>query len=68
MTATVPRVEPVPSPFPPELQRLFDRIMPPGAPPLTLFTTLARVPRVYNRFPRGQLLDRGASRIQSVQH
>ena len=50
MTATAPRVEPVPSPFPPELQAVFDRIMPPGVPPLELFTTLARVPRIYDRF------------------
>src|SRR5258708_39855945 len=59
MTATTPRVEPVPSPFPPELQAVFDRIMPPGIPPLALFTTLARVPRVYDRFRAGSLLDRG---------
>ena len=59
MTVTAPRVEPVPSPFPPELQAVFDRIMPPGIPPLALFTTLARVPRVYDRFRAGSLLDRG---------
>ncbi len=40
---TGPRVEPVPPPFPPELQAVFDRIMPAGIPPLALFTTLARV-------------------------
>ena len=33
--------------------------MPPGVPPLTLFTTLARVPRIYERFRAGSLLDRG---------
>jgi alkylhydroperoxidase family enzyme len=33
--------------------------MPPGVPPLVLFTTLARVPRVYDRFRAGSLLDRG---------
>ena len=59
MTATARRVEPVPSPFPPELQAVFDRIMPPGVPPLALFTTLARVPRIYDRFRAGSLLDRG---------
>src|SRR5229473_3070442 len=59
MTATAPRVEPVLSPFPPELQAVFDRIMPPGIPPLSLFTTLARVPRVYDSFRAGSLLDRG---------
>lgn len=54
-----PRVEPVRPPFPPELQAVFDRIMPPGVPPLTLFTTLARVPRTYDRFRAGSLLDKG---------
>jgi 4-carboxymuconolactone decarboxylase len=59
MTTTGPRVEAVPPPFPPELQAVFDRIMPPGIPPLALFTTLARVPRIYDRFRAGSLLDRG---------
>ena len=59
MTATGPRVEPVPPPFPSELQAVFDSIMPPGIPPLALFTTLARVPRIYDRFRAGSLLDRG---------
>src|SRR5947209_20389853 len=59
MTATGPRVEPVSRPYSPELQAVFDRIMPPGVPPLLLFTTLARVPRIYERFRAGSLLDRG---------
>ena len=54
-----PRVEPVAEPYAPELQAVFDRIMPPGVPPLKLFTTLARVPRIYDRFRAGSLLDRG---------
>src|SRR5262249_55996154 len=33
--------------------------MPHGVPPLSLFTTLARVPRVWDRFRVGSLLDRG---------
>lgn len=33
--------------------------MPPGIPPLTLFTTLARVPRIWDRFRAASLLDRG---------
>ena len=56
---TARRVEPVQPPFPPALQAVFDRIMPPGVPPLQLFTTLARVPRIYERFRAGSLLDRG---------
>jgi alkylhydroperoxidase family enzyme len=59
MTATASRVEPVPPPYPPELQKVLDAIMPPGVPPLALFTTLARVPRIWDRFRAGSLLDRG---------
>ena len=58
MTAS-PRVEPVAPPLPAELQAVLDRLMPPGVPPLTLFTTLARVPRIWERFRAGSLLDRG---------
>jgi 4-carboxymuconolactone decarboxylase len=56
---TAPRVDPVTPPFPPDLQAVFAKIMPLGVPPLSLFTTLARVPRVYDRFRAGSLLDRG---------
>jgi alkylhydroperoxidase family enzyme len=59
MRATGARLEPVPGPYPPELQKVFDAILPPGVPPLALFTTLARVPRVWDRFRAGSLLDRG---------
>ena len=59
MTAANPRVDPVTPPYSPELQAVLDRIMPPNVPPLLLFTTLARVPRVYERFRAGSLLDRG---------
>ena len=34
--------------------------MPPGLPPLALFTTLARNPRVFQRFMAGGLLDKGS--------
>jgi 4-carboxymuconolactone decarboxylase len=54
-----PRVDPVTPPYAPDMQAVFDKIMPPGIPPLTLFTTLARVPRIYDRFRAGSLLDRG---------
>ncbi len=59
MKAAASRVEPVPGPYSPELQKVFDAIMPPGVPPLALFTTLARVPRIWDRFRAGSLLDRG---------
>ena len=64
MDSKGPRVEPVSPPYSPELQAVFDRIMPPGVPPLTLFTTLARVPRIYDRFRAAGLLDRGPVSIR----
>src|SRR6266571_8586780 len=52
-------IEPVSAPYPAELQTVFDRLMPPGVTPLLLFTTLARVPRIWDRFRAASLLDRG---------
>jgi alkylhydroperoxidase family enzyme len=46
-------------PFPAEIQAWLDRTMPPGVPPLVLFTTLARDPRLFQRFFADGLLDRG---------
>lgn len=54
-----PRIAPQTPPFAPETQAWLDRVMPPGVPPLTLFTTLARDPRLFARFMGGGLLDRG---------
>src|SRR5215475_9022820 len=54
-----PRVDPITPPYAPDVQAVFDKIMPAGVPPLALFTTLARVPRVYDRFRAGSFLDRG---------
>jgi alkylhydroperoxidase family enzyme len=53
------RMAPAAPPFPDEVQRWLDRVMPPGVPPLRLFTTLARDPRLFQRFMGGGLLDRG---------
>src|SRR5439155_1278756 len=58
-TMTSHRIESVSPPYPAELQTVFDRLMPPGVPPLLLFTTLARVPRIWARFRAASLLDRG---------
>ena len=44
----------------PAIEAALEKIMPPGAPPLALFTTLARNPRVFQRFMSGGLLDRGS--------
>jgi 4-carboxymuconolactone decarboxylase len=55
----MPRVDPIAPPYAPDLQALFDKLMPPGVPPLSLFTTLARAPRIFDKFRAGSLLDRG---------
>src|SRR5437868_9463924 len=54
------RIAPAEPPFAPEIQAALDRVMPPGMPPLVLFTTLARNPRVFQRFLAGGLLDKGS--------
>lgn len=56
-SAPQPRIAPLPAPYPPEIQAHFDQIMPPGAPPLVLFTTLARGPRAWRKFRAASLLD-----------
>ena len=53
------RISPAEPPFAPEIKDALERIMPPGVPPLVLFTTLARNPRVFARFMAGGLLDKG---------
>lgn len=53
------RISPAAPPYAPEVQAAFERIMPPGVPPLVLFTTLARDPRLCLKFFHGSLLDRG---------
>jgi alkylhydroperoxidase family enzyme len=53
------RLEPAQPPFTPEVQAFLGRILPPGVPPLVLFTTLARDARLFQRFTGGGLLDRG---------
>jgi alkylhydroperoxidase family enzyme len=57
MTARISAAE---APYAPEIQAALDNIMPPGVPPLVLFTTLARNPRVFARFMAGGLLDKGS--------
>jgi alkylhydroperoxidase family enzyme len=53
------RIAPAAPPFAPEIQSWLDRLMPPGTPPLVLFTTLARDARLFERFMAGGLLDKG---------
>ncbi len=54
-----PRVAPLSAPYPEAVQAAFDRIMPSGVEPLVLFRTLASVPRVWEKFRAGSLLDKG---------
>ena len=56
----MPRIAPVEPPYAEDVQAIFDRIMPPGVEPLSLFRTLARSERVYRKFHAGGLLDRGS--------
>lgn len=53
------RIQPIDPPFAPEIQAEFDKIMR-GAPPLLLFRTVARNPRVLQRWFAGGLLDKGS--------
>ena len=55
MTARIIPLEP---PYDAKLQSWFDAVMR-GRPPLRLFTTLARDPRLFEKFSSGSLLDRG---------
>jgi alkylhydroperoxidase family enzyme len=56
---TEPRIAPLDPPYPPKVQADFDKLMR-GAPPLLLFRTRARNPRVLQRMMDGALLDRGS--------
>lgn len=53
------RIAAATAPFKGDIQALLDKVMPPGVPPLTLFTTLARDERLFRKFFSGGLLDRG---------
>lgn len=54
------RIAPVDPPYTDELQSSFDIVMPPGAPPLNIFRTVGRNPRILSRMVHGGLLDRGS--------
>ena len=55
-----PRLPPLEPPYPPQLAEELAAMMPPGAPPLLLFRTLAHNPRVLRKIRQGNLLDRGS--------
>lgn len=54
------RIQPVEPPFSSELTSLFDVVMPAGMPPLNIFRTVGRNPRVLSRMVHGGLLDKGS--------
>jgi alkylhydroperoxidase family enzyme len=55
----MPRIAPAEPPYEPQIAEALERIMPPGVPPLVLFRTMARSPRVFARMFAGGLLDKG---------
>ncbi len=59
----VQRINAIEPPYTDDVQRDFDRIMPPGMPPLNIFRTVANNPRVLSRMIAGGLLDRGSISI-----
>ncbi len=61
---SAPRIAPIDPPYPPDVQAEFDNLMR-GAPPLLLFRTVARNPRVLQRMIAGSLLDRGSISLRS---
>ncbi len=61
---TEPRIAPLDPPYDDATQKLFDVVMPDGMEPLQLFRTLATNPRIFPRFMRAGVLDRGPVAIR----
>ncbi len=61
---TEPRIAPLDPPYDDATRKLFDVVMPEGMEPLTLFRTLATSPRIFPRFMRAGVLDRGPVAIR----
>src|SRR5688572_20726647 len=59
-----PRVQPLNPPYSADIQAAFDRVMPPGMPPLKLFRSMAHNPRVLQRMLAGGLLDHGSIELR----
>jgi alkylhydroperoxidase family enzyme len=55
----MPRIAPAEPPYEPQIAAELERIMPPGVPPLVLFRTMARSPRIFAKLFAGGLLDKG---------
>lgn len=54
------RIQPLEGPFNEGVEADFKLVMPPGAPPLSIFKTVAHNPRVLHRMVIGGLLDKGS--------
>ncbi len=61
---TEPRIAPLDPPYDDPTEKLFDLVMPEGMEPLRLFRTLATNPRIFPRFMRAGVLDRGPVAIR----
>lgn len=59
-----PRINPIDLPYSPDVQADFEKLMR-GLPPLLLFRTVAKNPRVLQRMMAGGLLDKGSISIRS---
>src|SRR5262249_6298285 len=59
MEPFMPRIAPAEPPYEPKIAAELDRIMPPGVPPLVLFRTLVRSPRIFAKLFAGGLVDKG---------
>lgn len=53
------RIPPASPPWTPEVSEDLAKLMPPGVPPIGLFRTLAKNPRILRRLRKGGLLDPG---------
>ncbi|MFT4570927.1 MAG: 4-carboxymuconolactone decarboxylase [Hyphomicrobiaceae bacterium] len=58
------RIDPVNPPYSSKTQSMFDVVMPAGMEPLKLFRTLATNDRVFSRFMRAGILDKGPVAIR----
>lgn len=61
---TEPRIAPLDPPYGAETEKLFDLVMPEGMEPLVLFRTLATNERIFPRFMRAGVLDKGPVEIR----
>jgi alkylhydroperoxidase family enzyme len=62
-SAIASRIAPAAKPFTPEVQAILDRLPADWSPPFSLFTVLAREPELLQRFLRGSIAYRPASRL-----